>query len=67
MVVGNFAVIYGVAVQLLGQWFANLAKEVGNFLKNIFTDMTATRAGVGSEILLIERLCEGGGFSVEKS
>ena len=62
MVVGNLAVIYRVAIQLLGQWFANLAKEVGNFLKNIFTDVSATRTGVGSELLLIKRLCEGEGL-----
>ena len=44
------------------QWFANLAKEVGNFLKNIFTDISATRTGVGGELLLIKRLCEGEGL-----
>ena len=67
MVVGNFAVIYGVAIQLLGQWCANLAKEVGNFLKNIFTDISATRTGVGGELLLIKRLCEGEGLICRKA
>ena len=66
MVVGNFAVIYRVAIQLLGQWLANLAKEVGNFLKNIFTDVSATRTGVGGELLLIKRLCEVRVLSAEK-